>query len=100
MINISKSDIELFKQHGWVQVPMNLNLNEITYYRESIENLKKKAIDEHFPLRIIYWPYLNDINIAAIESPFNGHIINDGIKGLFSKICLGNAVKKLMGWIQ
>lgn len=98
MISISKDDIKKYKDNGWVQVSLGLSSHSIQKYFNSVQKLEEKAISIQYPMGRTYYPFIFDKNKAALETPFNKLIINEGIKSLFEEIKLGNAVCNLMGW--
>ena len=98
MVIINKKNIDDFYKNGWTLVNMNLSKEEIRFYRNGTEDLKRSALKNNYPLTRCYFPHLRNDNVAAIESPFNKLIVNQSVKELFERIELGDTIKKLLGW--
>lgn len=83
---------------GWTVCSMGLSESQISKYLASTISLERKAADAGYLLKRKYYPHLFHENVAAIESPFNGIICNEGVEGFFSQLGLGSAIRELMGW--
>ncbi len=86
MISISKDDIKNYKEKGWVQVSLGLSSHSIQKYFNSVQKLEDKAKSIQYPMGRTYYPFISDKNKAALETPFNKLIINEGVKSLFEEI--------------
>ena len=77
---------------------MGLSEPETRKYLASTIQLERKATASKYSLCRNYYPHLFHENIAAIESPFNKLVSNEGVEEFFAKISLGNAIQQLLGW--
>ena len=83
---------------GWTLCSMGFSKSEIQKYYDSTIALERKALTSDYLLNRLYHPHIFHSNIAAIESPFNHLICNNGTEEFFIKLGLGTAIRKLMGW--
>lgn len=98
MIMITEEQRSLFLLNGWVQVPLGLSSEDVEKAYSSLVEMEDTAKAIGFPLGRIYYPYLADVNQAAIEAPFNKLIFNKCLMDFFSEIQVGAAVRALMKW--
>lgn len=96
MISLTLKEVETFKKQGWVKTQMNLPDNLLSFYQNSAAEMVTKAKIENYKFGRIYFDYLFDYNLAAIELPLNKSICNKGIYELFENIKIGSAVNKLL----
>jgi len=60
--------------------------------------MRAKAIRDQYGPGRVYFDYLNNFNLAAIECPFNHKICAKEIEDLFIQIRLGSMIRSLMSW--
>ena len=95
---ITPAEKEQFESVGYVVVPMDVNRDLIAKALSGAKNMKRRAINENYPLTRTYYDHLFCWNIAAIEAPFNETIVDPHIKTLMEKLNLGATICSLMGW--
>jgi hypothetical protein len=98
MSDISEAEKLHFHEKGWVSVPLSLSSDQIKIYFAAAKLMRAKAITDQYGPGRVYFDYLNDFNLAAIECPFNHKICAKEIKDLFIQIRLGSMIRSLMSW--
>ena len=97
-MQVTKKDIEVFHNQGWVQLNLDLNLNQLKKYASKLRNMREKAILNNYKYKRVFWDYLESNNLAAIELPFNKQICDEEIYEFLNFINLGETVNNLMSW--
>ena len=95
---INKKIIEDFHNQGWVQLNLDLNLNELKRYATKLRIMREKAILKDYKYKRVFWDYIESDNLAAIELPFNKQICDEEIYEFLNHINIGETVNNLMGW--
>ena len=96
MINLNQEEIKLFQQRGWLKTSLNLSNSEISLYSKAAKQIVKKAKKDKYPYGRVYFDYIFDFNLAAVELPLNNKVCNEEIYNFFQKIKIGCAVNKLL----
>ena len=98
MIKLNSSDISHYKDKGWVLLNCGLSAEQIQKYAEHVKLIIKKAKINNYKFGRIYFDYLFDYNLAAVEAPLNRSICGSDVINFFSELEIGSAINSLMGW--
>ena len=98
MIKLNSSDISHYKDKGWVLLNCGLSAEQIQKYAEHVKLIIKKAKINNYKFGRIYFDYLFDYNLAAVEAPLNRSICGSDVINFFSELEIGGAINSLMGW--
>lgn len=96
MINLNQEEIKLFQQRGWLKTSLNLSNYEISLYSNAAKRIVKKAKKDKYKYGRVYFDYIFDFNLAAVEMPLNNKVCNEEIYNFFQKIKIGRAVNNLL----
>ena len=97
MIKLNSSDISHYKDNGWVILNCGLSSDQIQNYEDQVKLIIKNAKINKYKFGRIYFDYLFDYNLAAVEVPLNKSICGSDVIN-FSEIKIGSAINSLMGW--
>ncbi len=95
---ISKENKEEFNNRGWTLIDLRLSPEVIKSATLGLKQMKSDAKKLNYGPRRIYFDHLFNLNIAAIELPFNKVICNNNVKNLFREAKIGSLIKSLMNW--
>ena len=100
MINITKKNIKNFDDHGWCIVKSNLDEKDLENYKFQVDSIINKTKKKKYNLGRIYFDYLFDYNLAAVEAPLNKTVCSNEVIDFFNQINIGQAVNKIKNWNQ
>ena len=98
MIQILKQDIDTYNKKGWCVVKSGLSHDELLKYKKKIQQIEINAKRMKYKMGRVYFDYINDFNLAAVEAPLNKLVCEMEVHKCFQKIKIGSAVKQIMGW--
>ncbi|MDB2680313.1 hypothetical protein N9Y95_00590, partial [Candidatus Pelagibacter bacterium] len=90
--------LKQFKENGFFIKKLNISNQEFQSYKNDVLNIVKNSKRKNYNYRRIYYDYLFSNNWAAVEVPLNKTIADSSIWSFFSRIKIGNAVKKIAGF--
>lgn len=89
---VSTNDINHFKSNGWVNIDLQVEDDIIDKALDGVKSMREESIRSKFRYGRVYYDYLFDFNLAAIELPFNNKICSNEVKDFFSKSNIGSII--------
>ena len=89
---VTINDINHFKSKGWVNIDLKVEDEIIDKALDGLKSMREESIKSKFKYGRVYYDYLFDFNLAAIELPFNNKICSDDVKIFFSKSKIGSII--------
>ena len=98
MINICSTKIKNYKEKGWCILKLGFNKEELLNYQKKVEDIEFQAKKINYKPGRIYFDFIQNFNLAAVEAPLSPLVCNNDVYDFFQKAKLGEAIKKIMGW--
>jgi len=91
---------EQFNSLGYLLIPINVNSHYINDALQGAILMRHRAIENKYQFTRTYFDHISNWNLAAIEAPFHSSILDERLKNLLAKMCLGNIICQLMNWSE
>lgn len=89
---VTANDINHFMSNGWVNIDLQVEEEIIDKALDGLKSMREESIRSKYKYGRVYYDYLFDFNLAAIELPFNNKICSNEVKDFFSKSKIGSII--------
>ena len=98
MIKINSNNLKHYKDKGWCILKSGFSNVELLNFQKKVYEIEINAKKFNYKPGRVYYDYIYDFNLAAVEAPLNNLVCNKEVFNFFDTLKIGTVIKKITGW--